>query len=143
MALVDDEKLEHRDSSSGTTSAHEGGEEQEPGSQPRQAQKGSETQDVEEAAATTAPSRPRSRASSAGRRPAAVTPRNKRRGLFARLAIIPEVEQPYDYSNRTKWTITAIVALSAAGAPFGAGIFYRESLCLSLLFCPLPRRLPC
>lgn len=53
-------------------------------------------------------------------------PRAQRRGLLARLAVIPEVEQPYKYKNKTKWTITAIVALAAAGAPMGSGIFMRE-----------------
>ncbi|KAH6845004.1 major facilitator superfamily domain-containing protein [Chaetomium sp. MPI-CAGE-AT-0009] len=50
-------------------------------------------------------------------------PRAQRRGLLARLTVIPEVEQPYKYKNKTKWTITAIVALAAAGAPMGSGIF--------------------
>jgi hypothetical protein len=54
-------------------------------------------------------------------------PRSQRRGLLARLTVIPEVEQPYKYKNKTKWTITAIVALAAAGAPMGSGIFLRES----------------
>jgi len=51
--------------------------------------------------------------------------RNQRRGLFGRLAIIPEVESPYDYKNSTKWVITAIVALAGAAAPIGSSIFYR------------------
>jgi hypothetical protein len=55
-------------------------------------------------------------------------PRAQRRGLFARLTVIPEVEQPYKYKNKTKWTITAIVALAAAGAPMGSGIFLRKSV---------------
>ncbi|KAL2264702.1 hypothetical protein VTJ83DRAFT_7212 [Remersonia thermophila] len=50
-------------------------------------------------------------------------PRAQRRGLFGRFAIIPEVERPYDYKTGTKWTITAIVALAAAAAPMGSGIF--------------------
>lgn len=54
-------------------------------------------------------------------------PRAQRRGLLARLTVIPEVEQPYKYKNKTKWTITAIVALAAAGAPMGSGIFLRKS----------------
>ena len=53
-------------------------------------------------------------------------PRAQRRGLLARLTVIPEVEQPYKYKNKTKWAITAIVALAAAGAPMGSGIFLRE-----------------
>ncbi|KAK1750600.1 major facilitator superfamily domain-containing protein [Echria macrotheca] len=51
-------------------------------------------------------------------------PRSARRGLLGRFAIIPEIEIPYEYTNRTKWTITAVVALAAAAAPMGSGIFY-------------------
>ncbi|KAK4246762.1 hypothetical protein C7999DRAFT_32821 [Corynascus novoguineensis] len=50
-------------------------------------------------------------------------PRAQRRGLLGRLTLIPEVDQPYEYKNSTKWTITAIVALAAAAAPMGSGIF--------------------
>ncbi|KAK4033754.1 hypothetical protein C8A01DRAFT_49733 [Parachaetomium inaequale] len=50
-------------------------------------------------------------------------PRAQRRGLLGRLTLIPEVERPYEYKNSTKWAITAIVALAAAGAPMGSGIF--------------------
>ncbi|KAL1842005.1 hypothetical protein VTJ49DRAFT_6171 [Mycothermus thermophilus] len=50
-------------------------------------------------------------------------PRAQRRGLFGRFTIIPEVERPYEYKSSTKWTITAIVALAAAAAPMGSGIF--------------------
>ena len=57
-----------------------------------------------------------------------VIPRSRRRGLLGRLALIPEVEQPYEYKTGTKWTITAIVALAAAAAPMGSGIFYRKHL---------------
>lgn len=53
-------------------------------------------------------------------------PRAQRRGLLGRFTIIPEVERPYEYKNRTKWMITAIVALAAAGAPMGSGIFLRK-----------------
>jgi len=69
--------------------------------------------------------RSRSRASSSRSRALSVVPRNKRRGLFGRFAMLPEVNRPYDYSNRMKWLITLIVALAAAGAPMGAGIFLR------------------
>lgn len=67
----------------------------------------------------------RSRASSARSRPLTIVPRAKRRGLFATLTVIPEVERPYDYSRKTKWTITAIVALAAAGGPIGSNLMYR------------------
>lgn len=57
-----------------------------------------------------------------------VIPRKERRGLFGSFTIVPEIERPYDYTPKTKWTITAIVALAAAAAPMGSGIFYRMSL---------------
>lgn len=65
-----------------------------------------------------------SRASSTRSRALSVVPRSQRRGLLAKLAVIPEVQRPYDYSNRTKWTITLIVAVAAAAAPMGSAIFY-------------------
>ncbi|KAK3685448.1 major facilitator superfamily domain-containing protein [Podospora appendiculata] len=64
------------------------------------------------------------RISSTFTRATSVIPRARRRGLFGSLAIIPEVESPYEYKNSTKWCITAIVALAAAAAPMGSGIFY-------------------
>lgn len=66
-----------------------------------------------------------SRASSARSRPLIVVPRAERRGLFARFVIIPEVERPYDYSRKTKWLITLVVALAAIGGPIGSNITYR------------------
>lgn len=57
---------------------------------------------------------------------ACVVARADRRGLLARFAFIPEVERPVEYKNKTKWMITTIVALAAAGAPFGSGIFLRK-----------------
>ncbi|KAM7190721.1 Major facilitator superfamily domain containing protein [Naviculisporaceae sp. PSN 640] len=66
---------------------------------------------------------PRRRSSSFARA-ALVVPRSERRGLLGRFAIIPEVENPYDYNRNTKWIITAVVALAAAAAPFGSGIFF-------------------
>ncbi|KAG9254550.1 major facilitator superfamily domain-containing protein [Emericellopsis atlantica] len=70
------------------------------------------------------PCRTRSHASSLRSRVAIVVPRAKRRGLFGRFALIPEVESPYDYKNSTKWTITAAIAMATAGAPMGSSIFY-------------------
>lgn len=69
--------------------------------------------------------RSHSRASSARSRPLVIVPRAQRRGLFARFVLIPEVERPYDYSRKTKWLITLIVALAAAGGPIGSNIMYR------------------
>lgn len=54
-------------------------------------------------------------------------PRSKRRGLFGRFTILAEVEEPKDYSNKTKWFITFIVALAALAAPLGSTIIFRES----------------
>ena len=59
-----------------------------------------------------------------------IVPRDQRRGLLGRFTLIPEVERPYEYKNSTKWMITAIVALAAAGAPMGSSIFMREWLLL-------------
>lgn len=53
-----------------------------------------------------------------------IVPRSKRRGLFGQFAILPEIEHPYEYRNKTKWLITLIVALSAAAGPLGSSIFY-------------------
>lgn len=74
----------------------------------------------------TASSRPQSRHASSFAH-TDVVPRSQRRGLLGRFTLIPEVERPYEYKNNTKWTITAVVALAAAGGPMGSGIFLRES----------------
>lgn len=49
-------------------------------------------------------------------------PRSKRRGLLARVAVLAEVEEPKDYTRRTKWIITFIIAIAGAAAPMGSGI---------------------
>ena len=67
-----------------------------------------------------------SRSSSQRSRRIIKVPRSKRRGLFGRLTLVPEVERPYDYNNSTKWFITAVVALAAAAAPAGSSIFFRK-----------------
>ncbi|KAK3951182.1 major facilitator superfamily domain-containing protein [Pseudoneurospora amorphoporcata] len=69
------------------------------------------------------PYRTKSILSSSWAHTACVVSRSARRGLLAQFAFIPEVERPVEYKNKTKWMITAIVALAAAGAPFGSGIF--------------------
>lgn len=73
---------------------------------------------------------PRSKSSSSSTRSRTpqIVPRSERRGLLARLAIIPEVTRPHDYKNSTKWIITLIIALAAVVAPMGSAIFYRTSL---------------
>ncbi|OAT08682.1 MFS multidrug resistance transporter [Blastomyces gilchristii SLH14081] len=55
---------------------------------------------------------------------AVVVPRNKRRGLLGRLALLPEVEDPQKYPRKTKWLITLIIAIAAVAAPLGSAIFY-------------------
>ncbi|KAI6456043.1 hypothetical protein MCOR17_008420 [Pyricularia oryzae] len=83
-----------------------------------------EGSDAEPQTSATAP-RAASRASSARSRALSVVPTSRRRGLFARFAVfVPEVYRPFDYSNKTKWTITFIVALAASAAPMGSGILY-------------------
>ncbi|KAF2139259.1 uncharacterized protein K452DRAFT_232600 [Aplosporella prunicola CBS 121167] len=64
------------------------------------------------------------KASNALQRTPTVVPRKQRRGLFANLCLIPEVSNPYEYSRKTKWTLTFIVALSGAAAPTGSGIIF-------------------
>ncbi|KAI1646247.1 MFS general substrate transporter [Daldinia loculata] len=68
--------------------------------------------------------RVRSQASSARSKPLSIVPRLKRRGFLAQLTLIPEVERPYDYPNKVKWTITVFIALAACAAPMGSAIFY-------------------
>ena len=68
---------------------------------------------------------PISRTSTQQSRTLVIVPRSKRRGLFARFALVPEAERPYDYKNSTKWFITLVVALAGAAAPFGSGVFFR------------------
>ncbi|OAX82902.1 hypothetical protein ACJ72_02744 [Emergomyces africanus] len=55
---------------------------------------------------------------------AVIVPRNKRRGLFGRFALLPEVEDPQKYPRRTKWLITFIIGIAAVAAPIGSAIFY-------------------
>ena len=54
------------------------------------------------------------------RTPSSVIPRNKRRGLFAQLVIgIPEIDDPLQYSPKTKNFIIFIIAFAAIAAPMG------------------------
>ncbi|KAL5116647.1 hypothetical protein ACEQ8H_005396 [Pleosporales sp. CAS-2024a] len=53
---------------------------------------------------------------------AVLVPRAQRRGLLARFTLIPEVENPYHYTRKTKWFLTFIVAFCAMGAPMGSAI---------------------
>jgi len=64
---------------------------------------------------------PPSRSSSIYRE-AIKVPRGERRGLLARVTVIAEVDEPKDLANKTKWMITAVVAIAAAAAPMGSSI---------------------
>ena len=68
--------------------------------------------------------------------PPVTVPRNKRRGLFANLAVLPEVEVPKHYPRKTKWFITFVVAVAGAAAPMGSAIFFRECISCRLLLFP-------
>ncbi|KAL7810867.1 MFS general substrate transporter [Trichoderma gracile] len=68
--------------------------------------------------------RSRSCASTTRSKALTIVPRSQRRGVLARLALVPEVERPYEYKNSTKWGITLTIALATAAAPLGSSIFY-------------------
>ncbi|WPB08194.1 uncharacterized protein RHO25_012858 [Cercospora beticola] len=51
-------------------------------------------------------------------------PRGERRGLWANLSIVSEVEKPSEYKNGTKWMMTVILAFAAGTSSTGAAIFY-------------------
>ncbi|EDU45132.1 AraJ Arabinose efflux permease [Pyrenophora tritici-repentis] len=53
---------------------------------------------------------------------AVIVPRSQRRGLLARFALIPEVENPVHYARKTKWFVTFIVAFCAMAGPMGSAI---------------------
>lgn len=53
-------------------------------------------------------------------------PRSNRRGLFGRLTILAEVEDPKSYPRGTKWFITFVVAIAGMAAPLGSTIIFRE-----------------
>ena len=53
-------------------------------------------------------------------------PRSQRRGLLVSLALIPEITEPYQYSNGMKWLFTAIVASAGMTSSTGSSIFYRK-----------------
>jgi hypothetical protein len=58
-------------------------------------------------------------------KPLEAVPRSQRRGILASLAVIPEVTDPYAYSNGSKWLFTSIVALAGMTSSTGSSIFYR------------------
>ncbi len=53
---------------------------------------------------------------------AVIVPRNQRRGILARLSLLPEVENATHYARKTKWFITFIIAFCAMAAPMGSAI---------------------
>jgi Major Facilitator Superfamily len=55
--------------------------------------------------------------------PPVPVPRLKRRGLFAQLTIIAEVENAKTYPRRTRWFLTAVAAVGGVAAPLGSSIF--------------------
>lgn len=59
---------------------------------------------------------------------ASKVPRHRRRGLFASVTILAEIEDPYQYPYATKWFVVFLVAYAAAAAPLGSAIFFRMFL---------------
>jgi len=53
-----------------------------------------------------------------------IVPRSKRRGLFSSLCIIPEIEDPYEYTRMSKKLITLVVAIAGAAAPMASAIIF-------------------
>lgn len=71
------------------------------------------------------PHRDRSRAQSSARsvrRDPVKVPRRERRGLLGRFTVIAEVTNPYDYSRKTKWMLTFVIAVAGAAAPMASSI---------------------
>ncbi|KAK2475939.1 hypothetical protein H9L39_13532 [Fusarium oxysporum f. sp. albedinis] len=63
--------------------------------------------------------------------PLSVVLRSQRRGLLGRFALIPEINNSYEYGNSTTWGITAAVSLATVVAPMGSSISYRMHTPLS------------
>ncbi|KAF2156468.1 MFS general substrate transporter [Myriangium duriaei CBS 260.36] len=89
---------------------------------------------VSHESASRPPLRPTFSRASSIRRDAVKVPRNQRRGLLARFAVLPEVTNPYDLNNKTKWTITAVVAFAAVAAPMGSTIVFPALNDISRVF---------
>lgn len=53
-------------------------------------------------------------------------PTAQRSGLFARLSLLYEAEDPKGYPRKIKWFITFNIALAAVAAPMGSSIILRE-----------------
>lgn len=59
-----------------------------------------------------------------------VVPRSERRGLLGRFCLVPEITNPREYGNKTKWAMTVVVSFAAVASSTGSSIFYREYYCL-------------
>jgi hypothetical protein len=55
-------------------------------------------------------------------------PKSDRRGLLSSICLVPEVENPYHYSYRTKWSVTFAVAFAAATTTLGSASILRKPL---------------
>lgn len=55
-------------------------------------------------------------------------PRSQRRGILSSVALVPEVTNPYEYSNGMKWLFTTIVVLAGMTSSTGSSIFYRKHM---------------
>ncbi|KXJ88816.1 major facilitator superfamily domain-containing protein [Microdochium bolleyi] len=62
----------------------------------------------------------------------------ERRGLFASLLLVPEVQQSRDCSDRAKWFLTAIIAVASVLAPTVSSIFWPALPQLSEAFDAAP-----
>jgi hypothetical protein len=59
------------------------------------------------------------------RNPSSIIPRKSRKGLLAQLVIgIPEIDDPLQYTPKTKAFIVFIIALAAVAGPMGYLFFY-------------------
>ena len=54
-----------------------------------------------------------------------IVPRSKRRGMFAQLALVPEIEDPRDYGKFIKYLITTLIGAAGSTAPMASTILFR------------------
>ncbi|KAI2717485.1 hypothetical protein CBS147332_4365 [Penicillium roqueforti] len=57
-----------------------------------------------------------------------VVPRSGRRGLLGGFSVIPEITNPREYGNGTKWAMTVTVSLAAITSSTGSSIFFPYDL---------------
>lgn len=55
-----------------------------------------------------------------------IIPRSQRRGMLGQLGLVPEIENPKEYSGAIKDFITILVAAGGAAAPMASAILFRE-----------------